>query len=141
MKKSSVLAMLAFGILAVTAEISVAQSPYAARWYPFYGYRRPAYLASPSVVTASASPSVVTVQPSAATVQSGPQVYSTNYRPPESTVAAPAPAVQGGPHAYSSNYWASEPTVPAPASGWSRTPTGGQWYPFYGYRRPAYLSR
>ena len=44
MKGSSVFAMVAFGILSVTAEISVAQSPYAARWYPFYGYRRPAYL-------------------------------------------------------------------------------------------------
>ena len=57
----------------------------------------------------TAQPAVVAAQPS------GAQAYSTNYSPSDTT-AAPAAG------SYSSNL-----------------STNGKWYPFYGYRRPAYL--
>ena len=111
MKKKKVFTVLLYGILAMITGIGFTQSACAAQWYPFYGYRQPAYLASPSVVV---------VQPSAPTVQNkdnGSQAYTTYYRPPEAT------------------------TVLRAASSRPAYATSGQWYPFYGYRRPAYLGR
>jgi hypothetical protein len=108
MIRSFLIAFAAFGIFTVAAQVALADNPSGARWYPFYGYRQPAYLAQRTTVTAQ--PAAVTVQPT------GARVYSTNY-------------------------WPSETAVTAPAAGYSQSSTSAQWYPFYGYRRPAYLDR
>ena len=52
MIKSFVIAFAAFGIFMVATQIGFADNPCGGRWYPFYGYRQPAYLAQPAVVTA-----------------------------------------------------------------------------------------
>ena len=116
MIKSFVTAFAAFFIFMVAAQTGFADNPCGARWYPFYGYRQPAYLVQRPVATvqpavAAAQPAVVTAQPN------GAQVYSTGYWPSETTVAPPA----------GSNY--------------SQPATSGRFYPFYGYRRPAYLDQ
>ena len=107
MVKAFVFTTVAFGMFGLAAsDICAADG---ARWYPFYGYRQPSYLAQPSVIVVQ--PSVVLVQPSA------PQVW-TAYYPPAPGAAAPAPTV-----------------VPQYSSPPQCT-TSGRWYPFYGYRRP-----
>ena len=108
MLKSFVMALAAFSFFAVTVQTGFADDSCGARWYPFYGYRQPAYLAQRPVVTVQ--PAVVAAQPN------GSQPYSTGYWPP-ATTAAP------------------------PAASYSQPSTGGKWYPFYGYRRPAYLDQ
>ena len=108
MIKSFATALVAFSLFSVAAQNGFADNPCGARWYPFYGYRQPTYLAQPAVV--GVQPTVATVQPD------GAQFYSTNY-------------------------WPSETTVARPAGSYLQPSTSGKWYPFYGYRRPAYLGR
>jgi hypothetical protein len=116
MIKSFVTALAAFSIFSVAAQAGFADSPCGARWYPFYGYRQPAYLAPRAVATVQ--PAVVTVQPAITTGQAnGAQAYSTGYWPSETTVAPPA------------------------GSYYSQPATSGKFYPFYGYRRPGYLNQ
>jgi hypothetical protein len=81
-------------------------------WLPFYGYRTPNYLAQPYVCPTYQY--VVPVQ------GSGPQVVTSYYPPMEGTVVAPPPTIQ---------------YVSPPQCG------GSRFYPFYGYRRPAYLDQ
>ena len=108
MIKSFVFVVAAFGLFAAAAQAGFAADGCGARWYPFYGYRQPSYLAQPTVYLAQ--PSEVVVQP-------------------------------GEPQSVTTNYWPSETTAAAPASRSVQRSTGGQWYPFYGYRRPAYLGQ
>ena len=109
MIKSFATALAAFSLFSVAAQTGFADNPCGARWYPFYGYRQPAYLVPRSAVTVQ--PAVTTAQPN------GAQAYSTGYWPSETTVAPPA------------------------GSYYSQPSTSGQFYPFYGYRRPSYLNQ
>ncbi len=101
-------ALAAFSIFTVAAQTSFADNTSGARWYPFYGYRQPAYLTQRTAVT---------VHPAAGAAQpNGAQVYTANYPPSE--------------------------TATAPLAGNYRQPSASaKWYPFYGYRRPAYLDQ
>ena len=74
MVRKVVLAVLALGMFGVAANGVLAPEAYGAQWYPFYGYRQPAYLGQPCVVW---------VEPST------PQV-STAYYPPAEDTAVPA---------------------------------------------------
>ena len=105
-------AFAACSLFALAAQTGFADGPCGARWYPFYGYHQPAYLAPPVAVTVQ--PVIITAQPN------GAQAYTTGYWPSETTVA-PSPG----------SYY-SQPYYSQPA-------TSGRFYPFYGYRRPAYL--
>jgi hypothetical protein len=116
MFKSFMTACAAFSIFMVAAQTGFADNPCGARWYPFYGYRQPAYLVERPVATVQ--PAVVTAPPAAVTAQpNGAQTHSAGYWPSETTVAPPV------------------------VSYYSRASTSGKWYPFYGYRRPAYLGQ
>jgi len=116
MIKSFATALAAFCIFTVAAQTGFADNPCGARWYPFYGYRQPSYLVQRPVATVQ--PSAVTAQPVAVTAQlNGAQTRSAGYWPSETTVAPPA------------------------ASYYSQASQSGKWYPFYGYRRPAYLGQ
>ena len=63
-------ALAAFSIFTVAAQTSFADNTSGARWYPFYGYRQPAYLTQRTAVT---------VHPAAGAAQpNGAQVYTAN---------------------------------------------------------------
>ena len=116
MIKSFVAALAACSIFTVGVHTGFADNPCGTRWYPFYGYRQPAYLVERPVVMVQ--PAAVASQPAAVAGQpAGAQSYSTGYWPSETTVAPPA------------------------GSYYSQPATSGRWYPFYGYRRPAYLDQ
>jgi hypothetical protein len=116
MIKSFVTACAAFSIFMMAAQTGFADNPYGARWYPFYGYRQPAYLVQQPVATVQ--PAVGTAQPVVVTAQpNGAQTHSSGYWPSETTV------------------------VPPVGSYYSQPSASGKWYPFYGYRRPAYLGQ
>ena len=116
MIKSLVTAFAAFFIFIVAAQTGFADNSRGARWYPFYGYRQPAYLVQRPVATVQ--PAVVTAQPAVVTAQ------------------------PNGAQTHSSGYWPSGTTAAPPTGGYYSQPsTSGKWYPFYGYRRPAYLGQ
>ncbi len=102
---------LVFAVVALGV-FGTALAAEAAGWLPFYGYRTPNYLAQPCVYPTYQY--VVPVQ------GAGPQVVTSYYPPAEAAVIAPQPAVQ----------YVSPPQYNC-----------GQFYPFYGYRRPAYLDQ
>jgi hypothetical protein len=113
MIKSFATAFAAFFIFVAAVQTGFANNPRGARWYPFYGYRQPAYLIQRPVATVQ--PAVVAAQPAAVTA--GAQTRSAGYWPSETTAVPPA------------------------GSYYSQPSASGKWYPFYGYRRPAYLGQ
>jgi hypothetical protein len=120
------LALFAGLVLAVPSGVGTSTAS-GAQWYPFYGYRRPSYLGQPCVVYAQpAAP--VAVQPVTpagrpATVQAANETYlPAGETVPAAESAAPAEVIAPQPYQYQYG-------------------NGGGWYPFYGYRRPAYLDQ
>ncbi|MGO8690380.1 MAG: hypothetical protein ACLQLG_12165 [Thermoguttaceae bacterium] len=81
-------------------------------WMPFYGDRTPNYMAQPCVY-----PTYQYVVPVQGT---GPQVVTSYYPPAQGAVIVPQSAVR----------YISPPQYGC-----------GRFYPFYGYRRPAYLDQ
>lgn len=108
-------AFAALSIFTVAAQTGFADNPGGARWYPFYGYRQPAYLVQRPVATVQAA--AVTAQPAVVSAQ------------------------PNGAQARSAGYWPAETTAAPRAGNYSQSATSGKWYPFYGYRRPAYLGQ
>jgi hypothetical protein len=82
MIKLFAIALAAFSIFTVSVQTGFADNTSGARWYPFYGYRQPAYLTQRTAVTVQ--PAAVAAQPN------GAQVYTANYPPAETTVAPSA---------------------------------------------------
>ena len=89
MIKSFATALAAFSIFVMAAQTGLADNAGGARWYPFYGYRQPAYLVQRPAATVQ--PAVVAVQPAVVAAQpNAAQTHVTGYWPSETTAAPPA---------------------------------------------------